>query len=326
MLKTLPKSFFVKVGIILLLLTVIVQFFDVIITKNIDSFFVEKFFPPTDEVFDSENSDFYFSAFSDTGTRTSIVDLIAENVKKSKDKFVLQVGDMFRYRTLSHYRWMVSEVQDAFQTMPIYSIPGNHDINDKYGLQLYRSVFGQENYWFSYGNTLFVGINSSSISFSENTLDWLKRTLKRERKYYQNCIIFTHVPPLDPRKGYSYCLEKEDSEHFYSAIKDFNISMIICGHVHHYGKLLFNGIPLVVLPASGQKKRDCDWGFVRFHVSGQQIEVDPTFFDQPSRNREYVEAYINTYLSGSFRLFVLSGSFFFLSMIAFGISFGKKKN
>ncbi|MFA6816980.1 MAG: metallophosphoesterase [Lentisphaeria bacterium] len=190
MLKTQSQNFFVKVGVVLLLLTVVVQFFDVIITKNIDSFFVEKFFAPADKVFDSTNSDFYFSAFSDTGTRTSIVDLIGENVKKSKDRFVLQVGDLFRYRTLSHYRWMVSEVHDAFQTMPIYSIPGNHDINDKVGLQLYRSVFGQENYWFSYGNTLFVGVNSSSISFSENTLDWLNRTLKRERKYYQNCIIF----------------------------------------------------------------------------------------------------------------------------------------
>lgn len=312
--KRLSRKMLFITGAGLFIAGTLLLFIDVIVTKKNQSL-KGNILPPANHIMKKDERNFSFSAFGDTGARTSIMELIADEVNSSDDRFVIQLGDFFRYRSRSHFQWLIREYKEDFGKVAMFSTPGNHDIDSKLGLSYYNDSLGQENYWFSYGDVLFIGVDSSKIMMTNETLSWLKETLNRERVYYNKCIIFTHVPPIDPRTGFDHTMKVGDSENLYNVIKDYNISLIISGHIHKYCESTFKGIPLVVLPASGQKQRDCDWGYVRFSINDDGISYNPIFFKNPSTNREYIESFLESFFAGSYILFDISFLFIVLSVV-----------
>lgn len=61
-------------------------------------------------------------------------------------------------------------------------IPGNHEIADRFGSDnkyFYRMVFGPLYYWFSYGNVMFIGLDSSEERYDDAQLEWLEDVLEK---------------------------------------------------------------------------------------------------------------------------------------------------
>jgi 3',5'-cyclic AMP phosphodiesterase CpdA len=181
-----------------------------------------------------------------------------KQIRHSQAKFILHLGDLVRYRNPTHFDWMVSEIQEDSGNFPFYMVPGNHEVAKEDGVvdkSSYLDIFGQTHYWFGYGNTLFVGLDTSEGKLDDEQLQWLKNTLVKIRPQFKYCVIFSHVPPVNPLGDNHKILLPGEAKKLANAIYDKNINLLLFGHVHGFGKTRFAGIPMYTLPSSGQEIR-----------------------------------------------------------------------
>ena len=118
----------------------------------IRSFAIEIFsFPPENNyiapagrVMEPEEETFSFAAASDTGAKNAPIERIVKQAQEGGNRFLLYLGELVRYRNISHFRWIVSELDEKLD-LPFYMIPGNHEIADRFGSDnkyIYRMVIG----------------------------------------------------------------------------------------------------------------------------------------------------------------------------------------
>lgn len=213
------------------------------------------FLPPAGSVINGPES-FSFAVMSDSGDRHEPIKEIAADIKKQQVNFVLHLGDQARRIQPGHYESLLQDWHQHFGSLPFYAIPGNHDaIKDrKANYNYYQRAFGQLYYWFAYGDTMFIALNTAESALDKTQQQWLKTVLATFRPDFKNCIIYMHVPPKDPRPNESYAM-RANVEDFKAIIAGQRISAIICGHIHEYHAADFEGIPLYIVPPSGQRMR-----------------------------------------------------------------------
>src|ERR1700694_2111557 len=130
--------------------------------------------------------------------------------------------------------------------MPIYNLPGNHDVGNKPTaamLEQYRKDFGSDYYTFDSGDIRGIVLNSNLITSpqslpeeSEAQEKWLIRELDRARKEgVKHTFIFQHI---------SYFLERPDEQDQYFTIPTtirqrylqlfhkYGVSNVFAGHYH----------------------------------------------------------------------------------------------
>ena len=259
----------------------------------------KSFLPPAGEIMESDLSKFSFAVASDTGGKNEPIERVIRDVGKSTDaKFMLHLGDLVRYRNPSHYDWIADEVDVKLKDMPMYLVPGNHEIESEDGViekYLYTEKFGQLYYWFGYGNTLFIGLDSSEEKYDEEQLKWLKTVLNKIRPDYENCIIYSHVPPISPVGEYKKKLAEESRDSFAKAIKGHGINLLLSGHVHYFSRSEFEGIPLVTLMPSGQDFRgeEKQFGYVLVGVDGKSISIEDKYV-KTSGETDYFEIFMSS--------------------------------
>jgi hypothetical protein len=93
-------------------------------------------------------------------------------------------------------------------SIPLYQLPGNHDVDDAPSLTTYAiwknnfSSSGTDNPWFSftYGNNLFICLDSMVLKNPSNypgrnteEMNWLTTTLQNSGSY-DNIMVFMHIP------------------------------------------------------------------------------------------------------------------------------------
>jgi hypothetical protein len=132
-------------------------------------------------------------------------------------------------------------------------------------------VFGPDHYWFGYGDTLFICLNTA-LGCSDATYRYLHDTLETRRDAYRRCVIFCHVFPT-PEYRFDVSPEENDTEPFRKAIGNHKIDLLVVGHLHRFMETGFGGVRSVVLPSSGQDILDPDdpnYGFVllEFNADG----------------------------------------------------------
>lgn len=259
------------------------------------------FLAPAGKIFAHDKQKFSFAAVSDTGARNEPIERILEKIRHSRAKFVLYVGDLVRYRNPSHFKWIADEIDEKLGRVPLYAVPGNHEIYSVNGIfdkTLYQELFGQGYYWFSYGNVLFIGLDSSTSAYDDEQLLWLEKTLDKIRPQFKYCIIYSHVPPINVKAPNSHRLFDGARERFAKVIKNKGVDLMISGHVHHFSESEFAGIPLVTLPSSGQPIRSDirKFGYVEFDVDASGVsKIKPIYVDADA-DMEHFEAFMSNAL------------------------------
>ena len=251
------------------------------------------FMAPAGKMFAHNQQMFSFAAVSDTGARNEPIERILKNIRHSKAKFVLYVGDLVRYRNPSHFKWIADEIDAKLGHLPLYAVPGNHEIysvNGKVDKSLYNELFGQGYYWFSYGDVLFIGLDSSTSSYDDEQLHWLEKTLTKIRPQFKFCVIFSHVPPINVRAP--------NTHRFAKIIMGKNVNLLISGHVHHFSESEFAGVPLVTLPSSGQPIRSeiRKFGYVEFEFGPKGIRKVKPIYVISDDDMEHFEAFMSNAL------------------------------
>ena len=284
------------------LMVISTLFIIVVRSYTIDTFAAYEFktmLPPAGEIISLNKENFSFSAISDTGARDEILEKIIQKITPTDAAFILYLGDLVRYRNPSHFRWMAEEIYSELNEKSFYAVPGNHDIISEKGKvdrNLYTSIFGQPYYWFVHGNTLFIGLDSSEEKYDDKQIEWLKFILNNIRPNYKNCIIYSHVPPISFNPDVNKVLDNDSKIKFADAIRDKGINLLLSGHVHYHAEGEFEGIPLVLLPSSGQNIRGeiKNYGYINVHINSSDIATEVQYIDKQEDTTDYLELFFSS--------------------------------
>ncbi len=183
-----------------------------------------------------DKNDFKISVIPDTHT-FEYGQLALRSAVNERTDFIIQMGDLVDQSTEDEYLH-VQENLLLLGDKPILTVPGNHE-SFQGNLDLYMKLFGSPTYHVTYGNALFVFLNSAydqSLSISDSTqLDYLERLLVENKQ--KNIIIATHVPTKD-RFGTSHEMLREDASKLegilaiYKQQKPTTQITVLFGHLH----------------------------------------------------------------------------------------------
>lgn len=259
----------------------------------------KSYLPPVGKMIDSQVTEFVFAAAGDTGGKNEPIERVIKDIRKNtKAKFILHLGDLVRYRNPSHFDWIAEEMDAKLKKLPMYLVPGNHEIEAEDGemdKHLYTEKFGQLYYWFGYGNTLFVGLDSSEEKIDAEQFEWLKVVLQKFRPDFENCVIYMHVPPISPHGENKKKLDEQSEKMLAQIIKGHNISLILAGHVHYFSRSRFEDVPLITVPVSGQESRvdNPKFGYVLVEVDGKTIAAEEKYVKTEGET-DYFEIFMSS--------------------------------
>ncbi len=139
--------------------------------------------------------------------------------------FVIHVGDLTSSGLLTQYRWTYEILAEL--TVPILTVIGNHDCQSN-GVTVYRRMFGELDYAWTYGRTRFVMLNTNGWEFESGVpnLGWLESQLTL-RDAFDHLIVVAHVPPFGDEMR-----ETGHEDAYQELLTEYNVSLSVHGHQH----------------------------------------------------------------------------------------------
>jgi Calcineurin-like phosphoesterase len=235
---------------------------------------------------------FEFAVFGDnrgddSGEQPPTFLQILRAIGKETPAFALDSGDMIYGHNLDprvvREHWRLYERAVSRLSIPIFHVPGNHDIWSSTSSRIYQQLWGPPYFDFRYGNSLLIGLDTES---ARNQLDdaqfrWLENQLTSCTQ--SNVFLFMHSPlfPVDGAIGSSldrYPAKRDQLHRLFVQHRNI-IRAVFTGHEHLYtfqerdGVRYYTsggaGAPLYTAPELG--------GFHHFllvHVNGNEASVE----------------------------------------------------
>lgn len=123
---------------------------------------------------------------------------ILREVNVLKPNFIFEAGDIVLGGAADGVpaQWDVFDETIAACEPPYLAVPGNHDISDEATERIWIERMGPTHYTFTYGNSLFIGLNSEEVGaldrISDEQVAWLKEQLASSNA--TNIFVFLHKP------------------------------------------------------------------------------------------------------------------------------------
>lgn len=183
--------------------------------------------------------------------------LIHGAVNNYNPRFIIFTGDVVTAGGNEY-----DAIRDAWKTytdimanisdhIPIFNAVGNHEnIRNSDALLRYREVwmhpqngdgesgyYDELAYWFEFGKSLFVFINTEEPSYSpriaSNQLIWLNNTLQKQGYAYK--FVFFHRPVFGSNRTGTISKEfPSDATQLDQMFSENNVTVVFCGHDHYY--------------------------------------------------------------------------------------------
>lgn len=141
-------------------------------------------------------SSFKFIMTGDTQQFYDELEDFVAHVNSTPDiSFVLLNGDLVDFGWNNEYNWVADRL--AKLKVPFITTIGNHDMLAN-GREMYKEMFGPENFTFNFGTSKFICLNTCSRETGFDgtipDMNWLTNELKDTTP--QNIFILSHVPPF----------------------------------------------------------------------------------------------------------------------------------
>jgi len=169
----------------------------------------------------------------------------------------------------------VADAWRPYRRLPLYLVPGNHDIWSPLSERLFRKYAGHApHYSFDYGNAHFTILdNSRSDELSGAEIAFLESDLKAHAAAPVK-MIFSHRPSwLIP-----VALKNPDFP-LHRLARQYGVEYVVAGHVHQMLHFELEGVTYISMPSSGghlrlSKKYEDGWffGHARVEVSGRAVD------------------------------------------------------
>ena len=183
--------------------------------------------------------------------------------------FILVAGDISDFGLNKEYN-LIADILQKLKS-PFITVIGNHDMLGN-GKLIYRQMFGNENFTFTFGNNKFILFNSNGreVGFNGQLPDmgWLTSEVANSDEY-TNLFFVSHVPPFsgdfDPSMEDRYVTLMNTTA---------NARLSLHGHEHRFymGFHYADNFPYLITPEIHEKS------FSRVKVEGSIISVTQEFF------------------------------------------------
>ena len=183
--------------------------------------------------------------------------------------FVVVDGDLTDFGLNSEFKW-TNKILSKLK-VPSIAVIGNHDMLGN-GPEVYRQMYGPDNFSFSIGSNKFICLNSNSQERNYDgtlpNLPWLSNELV-ESSSYDKVFVFSHIAPFS--FGFDSAMEKS-----YASLlaQNSNVKLSIHAHIdmflhtHYYN----DNIDYLVVDTIRERK------YVLVTVRGESYEVEEKTF------------------------------------------------
>ncbi len=176
--------------------------------------------------------------------------------------------------------------------VPTYLAPGNHDGYRRLGedgLSIWQEYFGPLYYSFDYGGSHFLSINSFDWparqrwafsflalnwggSIGDEQIDWVENDLESNDANL-TLMLMHHNPIWDTIHDNFLRLHYKNQNKILNLIDDYNVDMVLAGHVHWDNVTIKNDTIFVTTttPESGIEVDDGYWGYRMIKVEDGSI-------------------------------------------------------
>ena len=216
------------------------------------------------------NDSFRFVVISDCQRFYEEMDEFIEKINGFPGiSFLVLNGDITDFGQRSEYLWISQRLQKL--SFPFLVVIGNHDMLGN-GRELYKQMFGPENFGFSYSGHKFIALNSNSQEVGHNgslpDTAWLQQELSSTPSQ-EKIFVFAHLAPFSG--DFDRSLEQT-----YVRILTNNGNVIYSIHGHEdisYSGQPY-GPPVNYLVVNSIKEKS----FVLINVKSNDITVEEIFF------------------------------------------------
>lgn len=211
------------------------------------------------------------------------------NQMEPKPKFMIICGDLVdAFRETDIRRQQVTDFKRIFanlsQQIPLVCVCGNHDVGDEPTIDSvleYRRTFGDDYFYYTLNDVLFIVINSQFYQHREYVQDYAKQqdqwleSLLAKCKSFKYSIVFEHIPwfleHYDEEDDY-FNIKKQVRLIWLRKFKDAGVTKIMCGHYHRNAGGWFEDMELVVTSAIGAQCGNDKSGVRIVKVLNESIE------------------------------------------------------
>ena len=186
-----------------------------------------------------------------------IFDRAVAEINLLQPDFVIMVGDMIqgtvRDTSILNRMWKEFNTHAEKLDVPLYVLPGNHDISNEVMYDYWNQKIGLRYYSFVHNNSLFILLNTEEYKktkdgeFGREQLNFVRAELEANKDVNQTFIFFHR--PLWYEKDAKHGGNKEWSE-IQSWIKNRDVTLF-AGHWHNLEFQRIEGNRHIVLSATG---------------------------------------------------------------------------
>lgn len=179
--------------------------------------------------------------------------------------FVAHTGDLVDFGMQQEFIWMHKAL--AKLSYPYMAVVGNHDLIANGG-NVYKHMYGDFNFSFTYCGNKFIFINTNSREFNFNTqvpdIQWLDKQLA-DTAHYKNAIVVSHVS--HPNEDFNAALKDE----FVATLNKYKKVMLsINGHYHNFSFTPATADGVAFLNTYSTKKEK----FILLKIWGQEFDFE----------------------------------------------------
>lgn len=142
--------------------------------------------------------------------------------------FVIHGGDYTEYGLTREFEWN-DEILSKLE-IPYVGLIGNHDILAN-GEDVYREMFGDENFSFVVNDVKFVCLNTNALEYEDSTyvpdFDYIQQEIA-DSTSHKRTVVVMHAPPASEQ-----FISEEVEDLFQSTIRQFP-TLMFCLHAHNH--------------------------------------------------------------------------------------------
>lgn len=188
---------------------------------------------------------FYFVVVGDTRDGDEVFRYFMGLAERMNAAFVMDVGDIVHSGTGEEYEQRL-DIIESFD-VPYVTAIGNHERHAPGGLDRYRKIFGELDYYFDYGGVRFVSVDNCSVKYEirDEQLEWLDEVLDTDLIKF----VFMHAPPetwLWDDSNFS-----QNAARFMETVEKHGVRKVFAGHKHAYDRFTRGGTEYIITGGGG---------------------------------------------------------------------------
>jgi hypothetical protein len=142
-----------------------------------------------------------------------------------------------------HLRLATRELRGHPPRVPLFAVPGNHDVKTNADRALFERSFGSTGFEFHIGDALVLGLDCTE---PDEELRLLREKLDEADKRGEQVVIVRHFPVWRGSPG-------TPDGRFIAAIRRRRVRLVLSGHGHNPSLDVVDGVQFVVTPAMGDR-------------------------------------------------------------------------